>query len=163
MSCESDGGSEGEDSVQSCLEENYATLGLLEPSVAQETSAVHAPGLLSMTEVSWIREAVRQAQEDNAPFGTIERGEFGHPEDGGVWRTSFLQTGGYFRKMMPLLRGKIRTAFDKIDSEHWGVLTGRPPESLNFRVPLTLTLTLTLTLALTLRSWSFTNTVQEAA
>ena len=51
----------------------------------------------------------------------------------GVWRTTYLHTGGLFRERLAPLHARIRRKIEEVDEANWGLLRGRDLAKLNFR------------------------------
>ena len=104
-------------------ERSCRRLGLPTPAEASALPVVHLPGFLTAAEVEQLRLEVRHAQVEQQ-VGMMERGPNEAPTMLGVWRTSYLHTGGTFGRRLPALREKLRAAMVAADAQGgWGLLT----------------------------------------
>jgi len=108
-------------------------LGLRTPAEAQWTRPVVLRGFLGPDEVAAVLDALRVAQERRL-VGQIERDAQGRLVAQGVWRTTYLHSGGLFSAWLPGLAAKCRQAI--MDADHgagWGATFCRDCADLNFR------------------------------
>ena len=107
-------------------------LGLMVPAEAQKTTIIRVPNFLSAVEVDVLIEEAVAAQRAHAA-GSVDRSAGGGKTTSGVWRTTYLHTGGLFRERLAPLHARIRRKIEEVDKAHWGLLEGRDPAKLNFR------------------------------
>ena len=113
-------------------EESCRALGLPTPAEAQRIPAVRLPAFLSNAEIQRLRDEVAHAQIEQQ-VGMLERDVNESPTAYGVWRTSYLHTGGFLRQRMPELHAKLQHAMKKVDAEHWQLLSQKNDRRLHLR------------------------------
>ena len=125
---------QGQDSecLNANTEESCRALGLPTPAEAQRLPAVRLPAFLSDAEIQSLCAEIAHAQIEQH-VGMLERDVNESPTAFGVWRTSYLHTGGFLRRRMPELHAKLRRAMTAVDAEHWQLLSQKDNARLHLR------------------------------
>lgn len=91
----------------------------MEVALAQRTSAVRLPALLSPEEIS----AVHAIAEEVAATGAV--GTEVRSSESDAWRVLYLHTGGLFSQRLPGLQEKLLAAVQRVDAaQGWGLVSG---------------------------------------